>query len=264
MSKIQDKFTELGDEGGFISFIVAGDPTPARTVDIARTIIDAGADILELGVPFSDPIADGPTIQQADERALKAGTNPDAVFHIVREIRKFSDIPLVFLTYYNIVQKRGMQKFYKKAADSGVDGILIVDMPIEESEEALKTAKTYDIDQIFLVAPTTSDARLKRILEHASGFIYLVSLLGVTGAREKILDTTLELIKRVRAKTELPIAVGFGISAPEHVKAVIEAGADAAIVGSAIVNIIQKNLDDGERMMEEMREYVKRMKRAAN
>ncbi len=265
MSRIQDRFAELRDmnRGGFISFIVAGDPSPARTINIARTIIDAGADILELGVPFSDPIADGPTIQQANERALKACTNPDKIFDIVHEIRGFSDIPLVFLTYYNIVQKRGMEKFYKDSADAGVDGILIADMPIEESTQALKTARTYDIDQIFLVAPTTSDTRLGHILEHASGFIYLVSLLGVTGAREKISTTTLELVKRVRPRTNLPIAVGFGISTPEHVKAVIDAGADAAIVGSAIVNIIQENLDDENGMMEKIHEYVSRMKQGA-
>ncbi len=255
MSRISEVF-EKAKKPLFIAFTVAGDPDPQRSVAVARTLIDAGADILEFGVPFSDPVADGPTIQRADERALSAGINPDLVFGIVREVRAYSKIPIVLLTYYNIVYRKGVETFCSQASEAGVDGILVADLPVEESNGVCTAARRYGIDQIFLVAPTTSTERLKRIRERATGFLYLISLLGVTGARDQISASAAELIGRVREETTLPLAVGFGISRPEHIRALSSAGADAAIVGSAIVDIIEKNLGDDSAMMRELHRYV--------
>jgi len=259
MGRIDEKFQEA--KKAFIAFIVAGDPNRDTCLKIAKTIIDAGADMLELGVPFSDPVADGPTIQKADERALKAGANLDMVLDIAREIRSYSNVPIILLIYYNLIQN--VEKFYRDAHGL-VDGVLIVDMPVEESEEVRKISKRYGIDQIFLVTQTTTEDRLKKIVSSASGFLYLVSVLGVTGARKKMSEAALDLIRHVRSHTDLPLAVGFGISRPEHVKEITTAGADAAIVGSAIVNIIERNLHDEGAMMREIRDYIAEMSDATD
>ncbi len=240
----------------FIAFTVAGDPDPGMSVRIARTLIDAGADILELGVPFSDPPGDGPTIQKADERALNAGTTTDTVFSIVREIRAFSDIPIVLLTYFNPVYRRGPDRFYREAHEAGVDGILIADLPVEEADEVVDLSRRYGIDQIFLVSRDTSPKRLKVIARHAGGFLYLVSVHGVTGARPEIPEELPAFIHRVREQTALPLAVGFGISTPDHVSAVCRAGANGAIVGSAIVEIIERNLSREPEMMAGLHAYT--------
>jgi tryptophan synthase alpha chain len=246
----------------FIGFTVAGDPDPDTCVRIARALIGGGTDILELGVPFSDPVADGPVIQKADERALAAGTTPDVIFSIVRQIREFSDVPIVFLTYYNIVHRRGVGRFYKEAKEAGVDGILVADLPVEESDEVCRAAGEQSIDPIFLITQTTSDERIKTIASRAAGYLYLVTVLGVTGAREKVDKGGIDLLHRVRRHTAIPLALGFGISGPEHAGACASAGADGVIVGSAIVAIVEKNLDDPVRMERELREYVTRMKNA--
>lgn len=263
MSRIAQVF-EGRDTPAFIAFTVAGDPDPALSVRIGKVLIDAGADILELGIPFTDPVADGPVIQRADERALSSGTTPDTVFEIVRELRSYSDLPIVLLTYYNIVCRRGIERFYQDMHDSGADGVVIADMPVEESAAVLGHSRRYGIDQIFLVAETTGEDRLKEILRHAGGFIYLVSLLGVTGARESVSGSVPDLVRHVRRYTDLPLAVGFGISQPEHVRALASAGADAAITGSAIVGIIEEHLDDEAVMMQDLREYVGAMCAAGN
>jgi len=226
------------------------------SVRIARTLIDAGADILELGVPFSDPSGDGPTIQKADERSLHAGTTTDTVFSIVREIRGFSDIPIVLLTYFNPVYRRGPDRFYRKAHEAGVDGILIADLPVEEAKEVVGLSRRYGIDPIFLVSRDTSANRLKEIAGHAGGFLYLVSVHGVTGARSKIPEDLPAFIRRVRGETALPLAVGFGISTPDHVRGVCRAGADGAIIGSAIVDIIEQNLSGETEMIDKLHAYV--------
>jgi tryptophan synthase alpha chain len=261
MTRIDQVFTKKG-AAAFIGFAVAGDPDKDTSVRIAKALIDGGTDILELGVPFSDPVADGPTIQKADERALAAGTTPDTVFLIVRELRAYSDVPIVFLTYYNIVYRRGIERFYREARDAGVDGILIADMPVEESDEIVDIAIRYGIDPIFLVTQTTSDERMAAIVHRARGYLYLVSVLGVTGARERVSDEALALLHRVRRRTTLPLALGFGISTPEHVKTCADAGADGVIVGSAIVSIVEKNLIDTPAMERELKKYVSRMKAA--
>ncbi|MBP2132422.1 tryptophan synthase alpha chain [Methanomicrobium sp. W14] len=272
---------------GFVAYTVAGDPSVKESVIAAKALVRGGCDVLELGVPFSDPVADGPVIQKADKRALDAGITVDGVFEVVREIRKFSDVPLVFLVYCNIVFRRGVDRFYDEAKEAGVDGILIVDMPPEESGPALKASKRTGIAQIFLVTQTTSDERLDKIVEMASGFVYLVSTLGVTGQRAEVSEKAFPLLEKVEAKTSVPVAVGFGISKPEHAEEIVGHGADGVIVGSAIVSIIEKfsgkcngeskdgangnemTVTDGkekdketEEMCNELSEYVKSMKDA--
>ncbi|HDR73489.1 MAG TPA: tryptophan synthase subunit alpha, partial [Methanoculleus sp.] len=185
----------------FIGFTVAGDPDPETSVRVANTLVDGGVDILELGMPFSDPVADGPVIQRADQRALAASTTPDAVFGIARAIRSSSEVPLVLLTYFNLVLNRGIERFYQDARDAGIDGVLIVDMPVEESDGVRAAARASGIAPIFLVAPTTSAARQDAIIARASGFLYLVSVLGVTGVRDRVAEETVSLIRRVRSRT---------------------------------------------------------------
>ena len=262
MGRIETVFADASmKKPAFIGFTVAGDPGKATCVRIARALIAGGTDILELGVPFSDPVADGPTIQKADERALAAGTTPDTVFEIVREIRKESKVPIVFLTYYNIVHRRGIERFYREAHDAGVDGILIADMPVEESEEVCAIASRSGIDPIFLITQTTSDERIKKIAEKARGYLYLVAVLGVTGVRDQVSDGAIGLLHRVRKHTRLPLALGFGISTPEHAKTCVRAGADGVIVGSAIVEIVEKNLGNPDTMERDLKTYVSQMKK---
>jgi tryptophan synthase alpha chain len=260
MGRIEKAFSR-GKKPLFIGFTVAGDPDKLTCIRIARALIAGGTDILELGIPFSDPVADGPTIQKADERALRAGTTPDDVFEIVREIRKESDVPIVFLTYYNIVYRRGIERFYHEAQDAGVDGILIADMPVEESEEVCTVASRYDIAPIFLVSRTTSDNRVEKIAAKARGYLYLVAVLGVTGVRNQISGEAIDLLHRVRRFTELPLAIGFGVSTPAQALTYARAGADGVIVGSAIVEIVERNLNAPEAMERELEEYVSAMKK---
>ena len=242
---------------------MAGDPEKETSVRIAKALIDGGTDILEFGVPFSDPVADGPTIQRADDRALAAGTTPDIIFAIVRDVRAYSNIPIVFLTYYNTIYRRGIDRFYREAHEAGVDGILVADMPVEESDEVVAISEKYGIDPIFLVTQTTSAKRMDTIVSRARGYLYLVSVLGVTGARKTVSPEALTLLHRVRSHTMLPLAIGFGISTPDHVKTCRDAGADGVIVGSAIVDIVEKNLGNPAAMETELSQYVLEMKKAA-
>jgi tryptophan synthase alpha chain len=261
MSRIGTVFRRPGATA-FIGFTVGGDPDEATSFMVARALIDGGTDILELGIPFSDPVADGPTIQRADERARAARTTPDTIFRLVRQIRAGSEVPIVFLTYYNIVYRRGIERFYREAAEAGVDGILIADMPVEESEEVVTIAARYGIDPIFLVTQTTGDDRIRKIVHKARGYLYLVSVLGVTGVREQVSSGAIDLLHRVRRHTDLPLALGFGISTPDHAKTCAAGGADGVIVGSAIVEIVEQNRDNPAMMAQRVREYVVLMKKA--
>lgn len=265
MSRLNAKFKELRSkgEGALIAFVTAGDPKPKLTPQIVQTLANH-ADIIELGIPFSDPIADGPTIQWATDRALKAGTTPETVREIIKQIRRTSEVPLVVLTYYNLVFKRGVDEFVRDFTAAGMDGIIIPDLPVEEAGEVLKATKKHGADLILLVAPTTTPERLKRICDVSSGFLYVVSLLGVTGARERLSGLVKPLIADVRKTSRVPVAVGFGISKPEHVKEVIRAGADGAIVGSAFVNLITKNLKNRQKMLRELDRFGKTLKAAAH
>jgi tryptophan synthase alpha chain len=263
MSRIKKVFERKGTTA-FIGFTVGGDPDAETSLRIARALIDGGTDILEIGIPFSDPVADGPTIQRADDRARAAGTTPATIFIMVKKIREYSEVPIVFLTYYNIVYRRGIERFYREAKEAGVDGILIADMPVEESDEVTGIAARNGIDPIFLITRTTGEDRIAKIAGEAGGYIYLVSVLGVTGVRENVPEEALDLLRRVRTHTDLPLALGFGISTPDHARTCAAAGADGIIVGSAIVDIIERNLGNPGQMEMQLREYVSGMKAAAH
>jgi len=223
-----------------IAYITCGDPDLATTRDIALAAIDAGADVIELGVPFSDPLADGPVIQRASERALRNGTTLEQVLDLAREIRKSSQAGLIVFSYLNPVLRMGIAKFAAVAQNAGLDGALITDMPVEEAGDYLREMRQRNLVTVFLAAPTSPDERLRQICKVSSGFVYAVSRTGVTGARQQLTDDAQKLTRRLRRHTKLPIAVGFGISTAEQFAEVGEF-ADAAVVGSAIVETIERN-----------------------
>jgi tryptophan synthase alpha chain len=264
MNSIDEVFKRAGGkkEGVFIPFITLGDPNMNFTLDAVKTLAENGADIIELGIPFSDPIADGPTIQASSQRALNGGMNTDIAFDLVSKIREFTDIPLIFLTYYNLVLQRGLSKFFGDANKNGVQGIVIPDLPVEEASPALKHARENNVHIIFMVAPTTNETRFHKILEVAGGFLYFMAVLGTTGAREKVEKITAETLFRILPISNVPIAVGFGISKPEHISKLLKIGANGVIVGSAIIRIIQNNLNDLENALNEIGIYVKQLKNA--
>jgi tryptophan synthase alpha chain len=266
MNTIKKAFQKAKTQGNglLIGYIMAGDPNPEATPKIAEALIRGGVDILELGLPFSDPIADGPTIQFASVRALAAGTTPLKVLEIAKQIKSRHDTPIIIMTYFNPVFKMGLEKFFRLAKACNVDGVIVPDLPVEEAEQYKKTADKYGIDTVFLAAPATSEQRLSKIVEFTSGFLYLVSRYGVTGEKSSVENSTVQLIKRVSAATagKIPLAVGFGISKPEHVKQVIAAGADAAIVGSVFVNIIQKNSNNLKDALLELQKTAHELKEA--
>ncbi len=239
--KLSEKFSELKTkkEGALIAYICAGDPSVEATKEHVTALVRGGADIIELGLPFSDPVADGPTIQAGIERALNGGMTPDIYFRTVGSLKVH--IPLVVMTYYNLIFKRGLEKFVKDCVASGISGVIVPDLPPEESGDLAALCKQYDVDLIFLVAPTTTESRMKHILAQGTGFLYLVARLGVTGARADVAGSTRELIRRV--KTTTPKAVGFGISNGRQASEIIRAGADGVIVGSAFVDIIASGKD---------------------
>ncbi len=240
-TRITRRFAELSRAGelGLIAYITAGDPSLDATRQIVLAAAEAGADIIELGVPFSDPLADGPTIQRASERALRAGATLAGVLDLVAEIRRASQIPIVLFSYFNPVLQMGLEQFAGRAAKAGADGSLITDLTPEEAPDYRAALRARGLDTIFLAAPTTSEARMKRIAEASSGFLYLVSRTGVTGTRENLPEDLPALVRRARAATSLPLAVGFGISLPGHVS-ILGGLADAAVVGSALVEEIER------------------------
>jgi tryptophan synthase alpha chain len=244
--KISDKFSELREkkEGALICYVMAGDPSSEATDETVKSLAAGGADIIELGFPFSDPVADGPTIQAAGQRALAAGMDTQGYFEFVRALDV--PVPLVCMTYYNPVFRYGVENFVEQASEAGISGLIIPDIPVEEATELKKSCEKYGLDLIFLIAPTTTPERIRKILEKVSGFVYLVSRLGVTGTREEVSSSTKELLSRV--ETELPKAVGFGISNGRQAEEVREAGADAVIVGSAFVKIIEEGKDVNEKL----------------
>jgi tryptophan synthase alpha chain len=266
MTAITETFQKLKrrNEATLIGYVTAGDPEPQATPKIADALIKGDVDILELGLPFSDPIADGPTIQAASVRALNAGTTPRKVLEIAREIRQAHDVPVVVMTYYNPVFRMGLDRFFSLAKSCLVDGVIVPDLPVEEAGDYKQAASTSDIDTIFLAAPSTSTQRLPRIVECTSGFLYLVSHFGVTGAKATVEESTIQLIKKFLPYTQghVPLAVGFGVSKPEHVRCIIEAEADGVIVGSAFVNIIQRNQGKMGKMLEELEESARKLKEA--
>jgi tryptophan synthase alpha chain len=245
MSRISDVFARLKSEGrgGFIPFVTAGDPDLSVTEKLLCELAEAGADIIEVGVPFSDPVADGPVIQRASERALVGGTTLKGVLDCIATAKKRTDVPIVLFSYYNPLLQFGSESLAHAAASAGVDAVLVTDLIPEEAGAWTKILAAHNLDPIFLVAPTTSDDRLKLIAEQARGFIYAVSRTGVTGTRENIHETAESLVRRIRDVTQLPVAVGFGISTPAQVREVWRY-ADAAVVGSAIMSEIERLAGD--------------------
>jgi len=245
-TRISKRFAALRESGemGIVAYITAGDPTLEATHKFVLALAETGADVIELGIPFSDPLADGPTIQRASERALKSHTTLAQVIDLVRELRKSSEVPIVLFSYYNPVLQMGLEKFASAAVDAGADGVLITDLTPEESDDYRRILAAHHLDTIFLGAPTSTDDRLAKIAAASSGFLYLISRTGVTGAKDALPDDLPALLRRARKVTQLPIAVGFGISLPGHVS-VLGGLADAAVVGSALVSEIEKATASG-------------------
>ncbi len=240
-TRISRRFAELRQRGelGLVAYITAGDPSLETSAEIVMAMAEAGADVIELGVPFSDPLADGPTIQRASERALRNGTSLADVIALVRTLRRRTEAPLVVFSYFNPVMQYGEEKFAQAAAQAGADGVLMTDLPPEEAETFCTRARAAGLDTVFLAAPTSTEGRLSQIAARSSGFLYLISRTGVTGAQEELPEDLPAFIRRVRAATSLPLAVGFGISLPGHVS-VLGGLADAAVVGSALVDEIER------------------------
>ncbi|HEV3255005.1 MAG TPA: tryptophan synthase subunit alpha [Candidatus Acidoferrales bacterium] len=240
-TRIALRFQQLARSGelGLVAYLTAGDPTLEASENILLAAAEAGADIIELGVPFSDPLADGPTIQRASERALRSGTNLAGILGLVQRLRTKTDVPLVLFSYFNPILQMGIGPFASAAARAGADGVLATDLTPEEASEYRAALGAAGLDTIFLAAPTSTDARLERIAESSSGFLYLISRTGVTGAKEALPEDLPALVRRTRARTRLPIAVGFGISLPTHVTA-LGGLADAAVVGSALVAEVER------------------------
>ncbi len=261
MSRIGERFRMLRErgEGALIGYLTLGDPTPEASEALARALAEQ-VDVLELGIPFSDPIADGKTIQAATDRALRAGTTPEHCFAIAEALRASGvDIPLVFMTYYNIVLQYGEERFVERCRRIGVDGLLVTDLPVEEAGHLHGICRRHGVDMIFLIAPTTPEERARRIIRRASGFLYLVSLLGTTGARDRVSALTLEKTRWAKGLTGgLPLAVGFGISKPEHVRRVLEAGADGVVVGSAFVKLVEEHGENAAPHLSRLAEELKR------
>ena len=246
MSRLQSTFAALRQDGrkGIVAYVTGGDPDAARSLDVLRGLGRAGVDVIEIGVPFSDPIADGPVIQRASERALARGGGLGATLDLAARFRADSSVPIVLFTYLNPVLRMGAAAFASRAAAAGVDGVLLLDLPIEESADVHAVLARSDLDQVFLVSPTTTETRLQEAGARGSGFLYAISRLGVTGATASVAATAEPLVRRIRAATTLPVALGFGIARPEHVREV-QKYADAAVVGSALVDCIDRADRDG-------------------
>jgi tryptophan synthase alpha chain len=262
MSRLAERFAGIRREGraGLVTFTTAGDPDLPRSAEILVALDRAGADVLEIGVPFSDPLADGPVIQRATERALAAGGSLRTTLALVKAIRPRVAAPIVIFSYANPIMRMGLQAFATAAAESGVDGVLALDLPIEEAGAFREVLARAGVDTIFLLSPTTTDARIAKAAQLGRGFLYGISRLGVTGARDQVASGAEELVARIRARTDLPIALGFGISTPGHV-AEVGAYADAAVVGSALVSLIAEASGSAD-LLPRVDAYVRSLRQA--
>jgi tryptophan synthase alpha chain len=258
-ARLQAAFERIrGGRGGLVAYLTAGDPDAPRSIALLTAAARAGADVLEVGVPFSDPLADGPVIQRAIERALAAGTTLRGTLDIVARVRREVDTPLVLFTYGNPVLRLGVDEFAGRAADAGADGVLVLDHPVEEAGPLRGAIVRAGLDPIFLISPTTTDSRIRTAADLGSGFLYLISRLGVTGMRDRLPPEVEGLVSRVRACTDLPLALGFGIARPEHVAEACRM-ADAAVVGSALVNVVAEHAGSGD-LVPRVTEYVQWLK----
>jgi len=258
-TRIQKLFerTRKENRAALIAYVTAGDPSPGRTPEVVASLERGGVDLIELGVPFSDPIADGPVIQRAAARALKAGTTVPKVLDIARQIRKASEMPLLLFTYLNPVLRYGLDKLARDATAAGIDGCLLTDVSVEEAEPYVNAMRAAELDTVFLAAPTSTERRLKLVAQYSTGFVYLVSRTGVTGEQADLSDSLAPLIEKMRIATKLPLAAGFGISTPEQAGAVAKM-ADGVVVGSAIVRQIEKDPGGLESLARSLAERMKR------
>ena len=261
MTSITARLNDLRrkNQKALIAYLTAGDPTPERTASLVLALERGGADIIELGVPFSDPIADGPVIQRAAERALAAGTNLRKVLDIAAQIRSNSDIPLVLFTYLNPVLKYGAAKLAADAKAVGIDGVLLTDLSVEEADRHIAPFRDHHLDTVFLAAPTSTDRRLHLVAKYSTGFVYLVSRAGVTGERDSLSASAAPLVERMRHSTDLPLALGFGIATPEQARDAAQL-ADAVVVGSAFVRLIEKTGAEGN-LEEELESFTRSLKK---
>ena len=256
MKSYKQTFAEL-KRAALIPFFVIGDPDFDTSLEIVKAAIDAGADILELGIAFSDPIADGPTIQKADIRALNAGMNVEKAKDFIKKIKSYKDIPIGLLMYYNLVYQYGIEKFFADFAKAGVNSVLVADLSIDDVDEVYEPARKAGLDTVFMITPNTETDRAKLIASKCTGFIYTVSLLGVTGGRKKLSDMVKPLISRLKSFTDVPVCVGFGVSKPQHAVELAKAGADGVIIGSTIVKIIEDNLSDKKSISQKVSEFIR-------
>ena len=263
MGRINNKFSELKarNKAALVCYLTAGDPDMDTTGEIVLNIEKSGCDIVELGIPFSDPMADGPTIQLASERSLKNGTSLKDVLSSVKEIRKHSELPIILFGYYNPFLAYGLERFANDASDAGVDGVLVVDLPPDEADEFKTFLDEKELDMIFLLAPTSNRERIALVSENGSGFIYLVSVTGVTGARPDQDYSLEDLTKEIKNKSRLPVGIGFGVSSPDQAK-MISSFSDAVIVGSALIKIIENGSCNKNNMMNEISNFVSGLSQA--
>jgi tryptophan synthase alpha chain len=262
MSKIEERLRRLADQGekALVCFLTAGDPNESTSEALIIEAANAGADVIEIGVPFSDPLADGPSIQAASERALHASMTPPKTFDLVRKVRERTDVPLVLMTYFNPVHKFGLERFAKEVASAGANGVIMTDLPPEEAREWKAAAESAGLDTIFLLAPTSTDDRIRLVAEKASGFIYCVSRTGVTGAQNDVQSEVSDLVQKVRRATSTPVVIGFGVYNPDMVRKVA-AWADGAVVGSAIVDLIAAKQGDPD-LLPTMHRFISELKQA--
>lgn len=265
MSRIETTFNELsGRQAALVTYMMGGYPTLERSLDIARALIDGGTDILEIGVPFSDPIADGPIIQSAAKKALETGASLRRILKLCKAIRERHPIPTVIMGYLNPIYQMGYKKFFEKAGTSGLDGVIIPDLPLEESNDFRTIAQAHGIDVILLAAPSTSPARLSEIASKTSGFLYLVSVYGVTGPRRKISARSLKFIKRAvhTISGQVPLSVGFGVSKPEQVRKIVKTGANGVVVGSSLISDLLKSPTCSKEVLDRLRTKTRKLKKA--
>jgi len=264
MRTYKQVFAELAEQNrpALIPFFVIGDPDFDTSLEIVKTAIDAGADVLELGIAFSDPIADGPTIQKADIRAMRSGMTVAKACRFIRQVKDYRDIPIGLLMYYNLVYQYGVEKFFADFHKAGVNSVLVADLSIDDAGEIEGPAKAAGLDTVFMVTPITVPERMKLIASKTTGFIYTVSVLGVTGSRNELSDTVEGLVARLKKLTNVPVCVGFGVSKPEHAAAIAAAGADGVIIGSKVVSLIEANLDDKQKMLAEISTFLAEVKTA--
>jgi len=263
MKTYKQVFSELAEakRAALIPFFVIGDPDFDTSLAIVKAAIDAGADILELGIPFSDPIADGPTIQKADIRARNNGMNVAKAREFIGRVKDYKDIPIGLLMYYNLVYQYGTEKFFRDFHQAGVNSVLIADLSIDDADEITTPAASAGVDTVFMVTPNTEAERIKLIASKTTGFIYMVSLLGVTGSRERLSDTVEGLLGKLKKLTNVPVCVGFGISKAEHAATIASTGADGVIIGSKIVELIEKNSGDREKCLAEITAFLREVKK---